>query len=330
MTCQIRAMKYLIVLFFIVFSITINAQINIPSFHGFVNKSITAPVFSSKGVNSYVSSGTANYQIKILSLGGNTISSSGICISTSPNPNISNRVVNSSITNNTINCDINLLTSGTKYYVRAFVTTAKFGTIYSNEEFFTADFNIGRSYLNGKIAYIFTSVDDGYIAGETHGIIAANADVDNKYFMMWGGVKYSPTVGGGCCNVDYITTGTTATKIGSGLMNTQRIKQLMDSSNWQFNAVRLAYGSFLEGGVTKYWFLPSLDELYTLYLNKDIIGGFYTDIQKATGYENRYHTSTEIDEAYVEVINFDNGSRDKNWGYKGVGGYGWIRQIRYF
>jgi hypothetical protein len=104
----------------------------------------------------------------------------------------------------------------------------------------------------------------------------------------------------------------------------------LDSSNWQFNAVSLSYSSFSEGGVTKYWFLPSLDELYTLYLNKDIIGGFYTDAQKATGYENRYYTSTEIDEAYVEVINFDNGTRDKNSGYKGAGGYGWIRQIRYF
>ncbi len=323
-------MKHLILLIFLNFSITIHAQINIPSFHGFVNKAITAPVFFNKGVNSFVTSGTANYQIKILNKGGNTFSSSGICVSTSPSPDISNRVINSNIINNIISCDINSLTPGTKYYVRAFVTTAKFGTIYSNEEFFTADFNIGRSYLNGKIAYIFTSVDDGYIAGETHGIIAANADVTPTRASLWGGFRYTPPSGDAGWIVNYITTGTTATKIGSGLMNTQRIKQLLDSSNWQFDAVRNSYSSFSEGGVTKYWFLPSLDELYTLYLNKDIIGGFYTDIQKATGYENRYYTSTEIDEAYVEVINFDNGTRDKNWGYKAAGGYGWIRQIRYF
>ena len=323
-------MKHLILLIFINFSITIYAQINIPSFHGFVNKAITAPVFFNKGVNSFVTSGTANYQIKILNKGGNSFLSSGICISTTPSPDLSNRVINSNIINNIISCDINSLTPGTKYYVRAFVTTAKFGTIYSNEDFFYADFYIGRNYLNGKIAYIFTPSDEGYIEGEVHGIIAANADVDNRSVMMWGGVRYSLTVGGGCCNVAYITTGTNATKIGAGLTNTQRIKQLMDSSSWQFNAVRLAYSSFLEGGVIKYWFLPSLDELYTLYLNKELIGGFYTDAQKATGYENRYYTSTEIDEAYVEVINFDNGTSDKNWGYKGAGGYGWIRQIRYF
>jgi hypothetical protein len=323
-------MKYILILIFFCFSITSNTQIISPTFHGFLNKSITAPVFFNKGVNSFVTSGTANYQIKILNKGGNTFSSSGICISTSPSPDISNRVINSNIINNIISCDINSLTPGTKYYVRAFLTTAKFGTIYSNEEFFYADFYIGRNYLNGKIAYIFSPSDEGYIEGEVHGIIAANADIDNRYVMMWGGVRYSLTVGGGCCNVDYITTGTTATKIGAGLTNTQRIKQIMDSSSWQFNAVRLAYSSFLEDGVTKYWFLPSLDELYILYLNKDEIGGFYTDAQKATGYENRYYTSTEIDEAYVEVINFDNGTRDKNSGYKGAGGYGWIRQIRYF
>jgi hypothetical protein len=327
-------MRYILILIFSYLIFPCNAQIFSPAMHGLLNKSYSTPLFNNKGTSSYVSNGVVNYQIKILNNGGNSFLNSGICISTSPNPNINDRVIGTNINNNIISSNINSLTSGTKYYVKAFVSSARYGIIYSNEDFFTADYIIGREYLGGKIAYIFTPSDSGFIVGETHGIIAAINDARQPPYtpvpQIWGAVKYSFNSGEGIFKVDYITTGTTATKIGSGLLNTLKIIHLRDSSNWQFDAATFAYQPFSEGGITKYWFLPSLDELYKLYLNKDVIGGFYTDRQRATGHEPFYWTSSEVDEAYVEVLNFENGERGGSRGYKGAGGYGWVRAIRYF
>ena len=91
------------------------------------------------------------------------------------------------------------------------------------------------------------------------------------------------------------------TAIGTGWVNTERM------------AVKCDYGSALssrwyQGGGKRDWFLPSVDELYALWLAKDIVGGFSA---------NSYWTSTQPDwisdgalEPIAEAINFQSGGTE--------------------
>jgi uncharacterized protein YjdB len=158
---------------------------------------------------------------------------------------------------------------------------------------------IGATYGGGKIAYILVPGDPGYIAGETHGLIAAPSDQSTG--IQWGcyGTTYGTTVGG------------TSTTLGTGATNTAIVSAACGAGT----AARLCADLVL-GGYSD-WYLPSRDELQKLYINISSIGGFTT---------GTYWSSSEDGANYAWYVYFFNGNTGSYYKYSTY----YVRAVRAF
>jgi len=265
----------------------------------FSSSAITLPTLTTTDISS-ITTISANGGGNITSDGGATIIARGICWNTSSTPTISNSKSSVGTGIGTFTSPLPGLITNTTYYVRAFATNS-LGTAYGNQVIFTtASLTIGQSYQGGIIAYVFQSGDAGYVAGQTHGIIAASSDQSTGiYWLSMGNINK--------------TTNATGSTIGSGLTNTNLI---VSSTGTESNAAKLCYDLSLNGYSD--WYLPSQDELGKLYLNHTSIGGF-----ASAG----YWSSTESDYGTAYYVNFADGiltNTDlKEYPYR-------VRAIRYF
>ncbi len=139
---------------------------------------------------------------------------------------------------------------------------------------------IGDSYGGGKVAYIFQPGDPGYIAGQVHGLVATTTDQIGA--MQW-------------YNGSFLTTGATATVLGSGNANTNAIITIQGSGSY---AAKLCADLVMNG--YNDWYLPSKDELNKLYLNKTAIGNFLS---------TTYWSSTELNATFAGSQNFNDGTQ---------------------
>ncbi|MHC1776312.1 MAG: DUF1566 domain-containing protein [Lentimicrobium sp.] len=160
----------------------------------------------------------------------------------------------------------------------------------------TAGQLIGLSYLGGIIAWVLAPGDPGYIAGEFHGLIAAPAD---QGLGAWG--CYGASI-----------TGADGTALGTGNQNTIDILAGCAEAGI---AARIC-GELVLNGYSD-WYLPSIDELNKLYLNRAAIGGFVI---------TAYWSSSETGPNNAWLLNFLNGAQISIEKYNG----NYVRAVRAF
>jgi hypothetical protein len=147
---------------------------------------------------------------------------------------------------------------------------------------------VGDVYQGGIVFYILEEGDTGYVAGETHGLIAAVADQSS-------GIQWR--------NGSYVTTGATGTAVGTGSANTDAIITVQGATETSY-AAGLAR-AYTGGGYTD-WFLPSIDELNLMYSNI----GQGSSLGNIGNFADEYYwSSTEFDyySAWEQI--FSNGAQ---------------------
>ena len=162
---------------------------------------------------------------------------------------------------------------------------------------------IGDTYQGGVVFYIFVDGDTGYVAGETHGLIAAVQDQSS-------GIRWY--------NGSYVTTEATSTALGTGATNTTTIISVQGATETSY-AAGLAR-AYTGGGYTD-WFLPSKDELNLMYTKRVEIGNF-------TGV--RYWSSTEYSNTHAWDQIFNNPPYNGVFIWDGKGMLWNVRAIRAF
>ena len=148
--------------------------------------------------------------------------------------------------------------------------------------------NVGDPYGGGKVFYIFGPSDNGFIKGQTHGLIAATEDQTTDAGVKWFPEKFY---------------GATGTYIGLGLPNTLGIiasAVITGTTNMSSFAAGLA-NSYRGGGYID-WYLPSRDELNLLYQARDAIGGFAT-----TGIPGYWSSTQKGGISFTDFTNFAKG-----------------------
>ncbi|MBE3144795.1 MAG: DUF1566 domain-containing protein [Planctomycetes bacterium] len=157
----------------------------------------------------------------------------------------------------------------------------------------TGKIAIGDNYQGGKIAYIFQSIDPGWVLGQKHGLIAAAAD-QGDVDTVWG------------C-YDFAITGADGTVLGTGNQNTIDIMNITTGCPTEGIAARLC-GDLVLNGYSD-WFLPSMNELAAM---REGLASTPTD-RTLYGFADAYYwSSSEYSDAAACGQHFNNGTQENS------------------
>jgi hypothetical protein len=172
---------------------------------------------------------------------------------------------------------------------------------------FTTTYSIGDPGPAGGIIF-YISAPGFFVNGSLcHLLEAAPADIGA---FAWASAAYIPPAYGG--TGAYLSIPGTGTAVGTGWANTAAILTADPDA-----PAAKACADYVNG-IYDDWFLPSEDELYAMYTNKAVIGGFGT---------SPYWSSTEVDIDQALNLRFNDGYQ--NYGNVKRGSY-WVRPIRAF
>ncbi len=249
---------------------------------------------------SAITSNSAKFSGKLISLKGENVMERGFVYSTKPEPTINDskvvegfgKVGNYSAYTPFDIEQGNMLKANTTYYVRTYATTDHNVTSYGKEVTFTT-LQVGQNGPSGGIVFY----DNGTYSNGWRYLEAAPEDQSNG--IAWGCEKTS---------LDSLES-----NIGFGLLNTLYILKNCNENS----AAKLCY-NYTVNGIDD-WYLPSFDELKLLYVNlhAENIGNFTPDF---------YWSSTQESSTEAISINFD-------VGFAGVDNksyFGYVRAIRKF
>ena len=165
--------------------------------------------------------------------------------------------------------------------------------------------NVGDTYGGGKVFYIFGPSDNGYIKGQTHGLIAATEDQTTDAGVKWFPDKFY---------------GATGTYIGLGLPNTLAIiTSAIVTGTTNMSSFAAGLANSYRGGENIDWFLPSKDELNLLYQAREKIGGFATN--QTPGASPAYWSSTQKGGiSFTNFTSFANGVTSARLQFFNTGG----------
>jgi hypothetical protein len=246
---------------------TFNYTIPLTGGCGSVSATGTITVTAANTVGAASSTPTLCINTALTNITHTTTGATGIGTATSPLPT----GVTAAWANNTITISGTPTQSGTFNYT--IPLTGGCGSVNATGTITVSQsLTVGMNYQGGIVAYIFQPGDPGYVAGETHGIIAAASDQSAS--IQW----YNGT---------YVTTNATGTALGTGNTNTIAIVNAQGSGSY---AAKLCYDLVLNGYTD--WYLPSIDELGKLYLNRAAVGGFSSAIYWSSselGYDHAWY-----------------------------------------
>jgi hypothetical protein len=156
------------------------------------------------------------------------------------------------------------LTNGTAYTFTVTATTVSGNgpaSAASNIVTPAVVLKVGDSYQGGIIFYIFVSGDLGYVAGQTHGLIAATSDQSTGIAWITGG------------STQTTVNGLTKSTLGKGQANTN---YMIAQTGYTGGAAKVCDNYSITANSVTYsdWYLPSKEELNKLYLQKTAVGGF--------------------------------------------------------